>query len=230
MFGTTTFYRIYTKNKKLHPLMFQTIRMAFSGAEKLKDEVRDQFKNKFGITLYEGYGTTETAPVVSVNMPDALEPDSMHIIVGDKNGSIGQPIPGTIVKIVDPNSFKELKTNEDGLILIGGIQVMKGYLNNEQKTLEVIIELDGVRYYKSGDKGHIDDDGFIYLIDRYSRFAKIGGVMISLGSIEEKISSLLDTDIDILALNIPDNKKGEKIVLLYQDDIDIYSLVKQSSI
>jgi len=230
MFGTTTFYRIYTKNKKLHPLMFQTIRMAFAGAEKLKDEVRDEFKNKFGITLYEGYGATETAPVVSVNMPNALEPDSMQIIVGDKAGSIGQPIPGTIVKIVDPNSYKELKTNEDGLILIGGIQVMKGYLNNKQKTSEVIIELDGVRYYKSGDKGHIDDDGFIYIVDRYSRFAKIGGEMISLGSIEEKISSLLDEEIDILAINIPDSKKGEKIVLLYQDDVDIYNIVKQSSI
>ena len=230
IFGTTTFYRIYTKNRKLHPLMFQSIRMAFAGAEKLKDEVKDEFKNKFGITLYEGYGATETAPVVSVNMPDALEPDSMQIIVGDKRGSIGQPIPGTIVKIVDPNSYEELKSNEDGLILIGGIQVMKGYLNDSKRTAEAIIELDGIRYYKSGDKGHIDDDGFIYIVDRYSRFAKIGGEMVSLGGVEEQISALLDEEIDILALTTPNKKKGEQIVLLYEDDINIYEIVKKSNI
>jgi len=212
MFGTSTFYRIYNKSPKIHPLMFQSLRLAFAGAEKLSPSVKADFKEKFGVPLYEGYGATETAPVVSVNVPDALEPVSMEIITGSKSGSVGQPLPGTVVKIVDPNTLEEVALNEDGLILIGGIQVMKGYLEDEQKSQEVIVEMDGIRYYKSGDKGHRDEDGFIYIIDRYSRFAKIGGEMLSLTAIEEAIKI---EEVETLAVAIADSKKGEKIVLLH---------------
>jgi len=215
IFGTSTFYRLYTKNRKLHPLMFQSIRLAVAGAEKLSSEVKIAFKEKFGLTLYEGYGATETAPVVSVNVPDALEPSSLAILIGNKARSIGQPLPGTIVKIVEPNTLEELPTGEDGLILIGGIQVMKGYLEDEAKTKSAIVEIDGVRYYKSGDKGHIDSDGFIYIVDRYSRFAKIGGEMISLGAIEEAIKV---DEVETLAVSLPDSKKGERIILLHNGD------------
>ena len=108
--------------------------------------------------------------------------------------------------------MEELPRGEDGLILIGGIQVMKGYLADEHKTNQAIVEMDGVRYYKSGDKGHQDEDGFIFIVDRYSRFAKIGGEMISLGAIEEAIAI---EDCEVLAVTLPDSKKGEKVILLH---------------
>jgi len=233
IFGTSTFFRLYTKSRKLHPLMFESIRMGVAGAEKLKPEIKEAFKAKFGINLYEGYGATETSPVISVNMPDSLDPDSFKVIVGNRVGTVGQPLPGTIIRICDPETMQELKVGEDGLITIAGVQVMKGYLNEPKKTDEVIVEIDGIRYYKTGDKGHIDSDGFITIIDRYSRFAKIGGEMISLTAVEDSISKILDRDIEIVAVNVPDEKKGEKIVLLFSGDIDsdeLSKLIKSSNI
>ncbi len=217
IFGTSTFYRLYIRNTKLHPLMFQSVRLAVAGAQKLSPDVKDAFKEKFGLVLYEGYGTTETAPVVAVNVPDALESASMEVIIGDKEGSVGQPLPGTIVKIVDPQTLQELPTHEEGLIVIGGIQVMKGYLKEEAKTADAIVEIEGVRYYKSGDKGRKDADGFITVIDRYSRFAKIEGEMVSLGAIEE---ALWIEGSEILAVALEDSKKGEKVVLLHTGDAE----------
>ena len=215
LFGTSTFFRLYTKNRKLHPLMFGTLRMAVAGAEKLKPEIKTAFKAKFGVDLYEGYGTTETSPVIAVNMPDALDPDTLEVIVGNRPGSVGQPLPGTIVKIVDPDTMAELPAGEDGLIVVGGVQVMKGYLNDPQKSAEVLTEINGVRYYKTGDKGHLDEDGFITIVDRYSRFAKIGGEMISLGAVEEWIGRIFGETIETIAVALPDEKKGETVILLY---------------
>ena len=215
MFGTSTFLRLYAKNKKVHPLMFDSLRLIIAGAEKLNPEVREVFKTKFQKEIYEGYGVTESAPVASVNLPDVLETDTFSVQVGSKNGSIGMPIPGTAFKIVDPNSLDELEAGEDGLILIGGPQVMKGYLKDATKTEEVMAEIDGARWYKTGDKGHIDTDGYLYIVDRYSRFAKLAGEMVSLGSIESHIQEFIsNSDVELLAVNLPDAKKGEKVVLL----------------
>jgi acyl-[acyl-carrier-protein]-phospholipid O-acyltransferase/long-chain-fatty-acid--[acyl-carrier-protein] ligase len=218
LLGTSTFFRLYIKNKKLHPLMLQSIRLAAAGAEKLKDDVKNGFKIKFGIDIYEGYGTTETTPVVCINMPDTLEYTSYKPLTFHKEGTVGMPLPGTIVKIVDPDTLEELPVGEDGLILIGGSQVMKGYYKNEEKTNEVIVKIGEWRYYKSGDKGHMDEDGFVTIADRYSRFAKIGGEMISLTGVESLITSLFKTEIDLVAVSVPDEKKGEKIVLLYSGE------------
>lgn len=221
LFGTSTFFRLYTRNKKLHPLMFQNVRIVIAGAEKLKADVKEAFKLKFGLEIYEGYGTTETAPVAAVNVPNILEKDSLKELTFTKEGSVGLPLPGTIIKIVDPNSLEELKTGEDGLILIGGGQVMKGYLNDPEKTAEVIVELDGVRYYKTGDKGHIDENGFVTIVDRYSRFAKIGGEMISLGAVEENIAKALGDEAVFVATAVNDDKKGESIVLLVKSELTV---------
>ena len=220
LFGTSTFFRLYTKNRKLHPLMFGTLRMAVAGAEKLKPEIKTAFKAKFGVDLYEGYGTTETSPVIAVNMPDALDPDTLQVIVGNRPGSVGQPLPGTVVKIVDPERMEELPAGEDGLIVVAGVQVMKGYLDDPEKTAEVMAQIGGVRFYKTGDKGHLDEDGFIYIVDRYSRFAKIGGEMISLTSVEAAIEALFPEDFEAAAVNLPDEKKGEVVVLLYRADME----------
>jgi len=195
--------------------MFDSLRLIIAGAEKLNPEVREVFKTKFQKEIYEGYGVTESAPVASVNLPDVLETDTFSVQVGSKNGSIGMPIPGTAFKIVDPNSLDELEAGEDGLILIGGPQVMKGYLKDATKTEEVMAEIDGARWYKTGDKGHIDTDGYLYIVDRYSRFAKLAGEMVSLGSIESHIQEFIsNSDVELLAVNLPDAKKGEKVVLL----------------
>jgi acyl-[acyl-carrier-protein]-phospholipid O-acyltransferase/long-chain-fatty-acid--[acyl-carrier-protein] ligase len=160
-------------------------------------------------------------------MPNALEPDSLREITSCKAGTVGLPLPGTLVRIVDPESMTELPIGEDGLIIIGGSQVMKGYYEDPEKSAEVLAEIDGVRYYKSGDKGHVDEDGFVTIVDRYSRFAKIGGEMISLGSVEEQLSRLLGEAAELIAVNVPDAKKGEKVVLLYSADTEPSELEQQ---
>ena len=224
LFATASFYRLYAKNRKIHPLMFDSLRMVIAGAEKLPKDVAELFKRRFGKTILEGYGTTETTPVASCNLHDAIDPSDYHIQIGNKEGSIGLPLPGSSFMIVDPDSFKPLPIGEDGMMLIGGTQVMKGYLKNEEKTKEVIREIDGIRWYITGDKGHIDEDGFVTIVDRYSRFAKIAGEMISLGLVEQEISKLLDEDNQIAITAIPNTKKGEEIVLLLEGnrELDIF--------
>lgn len=227
MFGTSTFFRLYTKNKKVHPLMFDSLRLAVSGAEKLNPEVRAAFNQKFHKHILEGYGVTESAPVASVNIPDVLETDGFTVQVGTKEGSVGLPLPGTAFKIVDPSSMKELEVDEDGLILIGGPQVMQGYLKDDVKTQEVIAEIEETLWYKTGDKGHLDKDGYLFIVDRYSRFAKLGGEMVSLGGVEAEIHSFInDSEVDFLAVNLPDDKKGEKVILLIQGYENSASLKK----
>lgn len=233
MFGTSTFYRIYTKNRKLLPMMFESLRFVVAGAEKLSQEVRESFKEKFGHDILEGYGATETTPVASCNIPDILNPKDWHLQIGKKKGSVGMAVPGSTFKIVDPDTFEPLKEGEEGMILIGGTQVMKGYLKNSEKTKEVLKKIDGITWYVTGDKGRLDGDGFLTIVDRYSRFAKIGGEMVSLTTVEEEIRKVIPEEVEIIATNTPDTKKGEKIVLLYHGNIDVKelkSLIRESKL
>lgn len=224
LLGTATFFRLYVRNRKLQPLMFDKIRLVVAGAEKLPKEIAQEFKVKFGKDIYEGYGATETTPVATININDVLRPDNFNIQQGNKPGTVGLPVPGSNIKIVDPETYEELKVGEEGMVLIGGTQIMKGYLKDEEKTKEVIVELDGIRWYITGDKGRIDEDGFLTLVDRYSRFAKIGGEMVSLGLVEGAINELIETEGEIMATAIPDAKKGEKVVLFVAGEIDIEEL------
>jgi len=225
MFGTATFYSLYVRNRKIKPLMFKSLKMVVAGAEKLSAKTRNDFKLKFGHEIYEGYGATETTPVASVNVPDVLMiDDGYRVQIGNKPGTVGLPVPGSSFKIVDPTTFKELPTGEAGMVLIGGTQIMKGYVKNEEKTKEVIKTIDGIRWYVTGDKGYLDEDGFLSIVDRYSRFAKIGGEMISLGLIEEEISKVLNENSKIAVTSVPDEKKGEKIVLLAEGEIETEEL------
>jgi acyl-[acyl-carrier-protein]-phospholipid O-acyltransferase / long-chain-fatty-acid--[acyl-carrier-protein] ligase len=234
LLGTSTFLRIYTRSRKVHPLMFQSVRLVVAGAERLTPEVRNAFKDKFGKDIYEGYGATETTPVASVNTPDILLSYSGDVQIGNKIGTVGLPLPGTTIKIVDPETLAELPIGEAGLILIGGTQIMKGYLNDPEKTQSVLVEQDGVRWYQSGDKGKLDADGFLIILDRYSRFAKLGGEMVSLGAVEAKIAEVIDNEeIEVLAVALPDPSKGEKIILLIAGETDveqIKSLILKSGI
>jgi len=216
--GTSTFLRLYAKNPKLHPLMFESLRLVVAGAEKLSADVREAFKLKFNKDILEAYGCTETTPVATANLPDYIDTNYWKVQSGSRTGSVGLPLPGTSLRIVDPVTLQELPSGEDGLILISGAQVMLGYLNDRQKTDEVIVSIDGRRWYKTGDKGHMDEDGFLTVVDRYSRFAKLAGEMISLTAVEELVrSTLKDPELDLAALNLPDDKKGEKILLVVEN-------------
>lgn len=219
--GTATFLRLYTRNRKVVPEMMSPLRVIVAGAEKLSDDVREAFELKFKKPVYEGYGATETAPVASVNVPDVMDPGTWRLQLGQKRGSVGLPLPGSCFRIVDPDTLETLPAGEDGMILISGGQVMQGYLNDPEKTADAIVELDGRRWYRTGDKGHLDTDGFLTIVDRYSRFAKVGGEMISLGAVEAAVAEVVDTtQVEFAATNIKDAKKGEKIVLLVTGEAD----------
>ena len=231
--STSTFLRLFTRNRHIHPLMLDSLRVVVSGAERLSPEIRHAFKLKFNKEIYEGYGTTETTPVASVNIPDRIDARDWKVQQGNKPGTVGLPLPGGSFRIVDPQTLETLPAGEDGLILFGGTQVMLGYLNDPAKTADVIVELGGQRWYKTGDKGHLDKDGFLTIVDRYSRFAKIGGEMISLGAIEQAIGKILPEEVEIVSTTLPDGKKGEKVVLLIAGPIDgnqIQELIDQSGL
>jgi acyl-[acyl-carrier-protein]-phospholipid O-acyltransferase/long-chain-fatty-acid--[acyl-carrier-protein] ligase len=228
MCATATFLRLYTKNKKVYPLMLDSLRIVVAGAEKLSVDVRDEFMQKFNKIIYEGYGATETTPVASVNVPDQIDTSDWRVQTGNKIGTVGQPLPGCSFRVVDPATMARLPAGEDGLILISGTQVMMGYLNDPEKTKSVIVELDGRRWYKTGDKGHVDADGFLSIVDRYSRFAKLGGEMISLGAVESEIKKVItEADVELVAVNIPDEKKGERVILLTTLNIEVDELRKR---
>lgn len=213
--GTSTFLRLYAKNSRVHPLMFQSLRYVVAGAEKLSPDVRRLFLDKFGKKILEGYGATETSPVASVNLPDQIDTHYWKVQIANKEGTVGLPLAGTSFRIVDPTTLETLPTGTDGLILIGGPQVMKGYLDAPEKTADAIAILDGQRWYKTGDKGHVDEDGFLTIVDRYSRFAKLGGEMVSLGAIEQQVRNILgEPELELVAVNLPDEKKGEKVILM----------------
>ncbi len=224
LLATATFLRLYTRNRKLTPLMLNNIRMVVAGAEKLPQDIRDEFKKKFGHEIYEGYGATETTPVASGNMPDVLMLDSWKPQVGQKIGTVGLPLPGSAFRIVDPESFEELETGEEGMILIGGTQIMKGYIGDPEKTASVIKEIDGIRWYITGDKGRLDEDGFLTIVDRYSRFAKVAGEMVSLGLVEGEVRKILGEEDQIAIVALPDEKKGEKLVLILEGEMELDEL------
>lgn len=228
LFGTSTFFRLYCRNKKLLPEMFRTLRITVSGAEKLQPEVREQFEQRFKVEIVEGYGCTETTPVAGVNLPDHLDTQWWRLQKGNKPGTVGMALPGSMFRVVDPASLEPLPTGEAGLVLIGGTQIMKGYLNNPEKTNDVIVLRDGVRWYKSGDKGWLDEDGFLTIVDRYSRFAKLGGEMVSLSDIETRVKKVLGlSETPMVAVSVPDDRKGEKVILLVEGEGDESGARKQ---
>jgi len=224
--GTSTFLRLFVRNRRIHPLMLDSLRVVVAGAEKLHPEVREAFQRKFNKEIFEGYGTTETTPVASVNIPDRINPTDWAVQPGNRWGTVGMPLPGGSFRIVDPETMETLPMGVDGLILFGGSQVMLGYLHDPKKTAEAIVKLDGQRWYKTGDKGHLDKDGFLTIVDRYSRFAKIGGEMISLGAIETELNKSIPEDVEIAATSIPDGKKGEQVILLIAGNLDVDEMKK----
>lgn len=227
MFATSTFLRLYSMNKRIEPVMFSSLRLVVAGAEKLAPDVVIKFKHRFGKDVYEGFGATELSPVASVNLPDAIDENTLKVVSGGRVGTVGLPLPGSSFRIVDPVSLECLPETEEGLILISGPQVMTGYLNEPEKTADSIVEINGVRWYKTGDKGKLDADGYLTIVDRYSRFAKLGGEMVSLTAVQNEVRGALNSDLyDFVAVALPDTKKGERIVLLVssEEDVDVSRL------
>jgi len=216
--GTPTFLGLYARNKKVHPLMFRSLRQVVAGAERLSEDIRKTFRDRFGLEIHEGYGTTETTPVASVNVNDAMNLADFSVQRGNKPGTVGLPLPGSTFRIVDPGTLEDLPRGQAGLILIGGTQIMQGYLDDAERTREAIVEKDGIRWYKSGDKGCLDEDGFLTILGRYSRFAKIGGEMVSLAMVEDALLKVAPAGSEVLAVALPDARKGERIVALVVSD------------
>lgn len=214
LMATPTFLSSYIR--RCEPEQFKTLRMVTVGAEKLKAGLAKEFKERFGLEPMEGYGCTELSPVVSINLPDFENTE--HLQKAQKLGTIGLPLPGIAVKIVDQNTFQALGAGQNGLLLIKGPNVMKGYLNNPEKTKEVM--KDG--WYVTGDIARMDEDGFITITDRLSRFSKIAGEMVPHIKVEEAIHAFLNTSEQMCAVtSLPDDKKGEKLAVLYTKDMDI---------
>ena len=208
LISTPTFYSAYIR--KCSKEEFASLRFAVVGAEKLRDSVAHEFKEKYGLDLMEGYGCTEMSPVVSVNVPDFMEGRDKQ--KGMKPGTVGHPIPGVALKVVNPDSGEELPSNQEGLLLVKGPNRMLGYLDQPKKTEEVL--RDG--WYVTGDIALVDEDGFIRITDRLSRFSKIAGEMVPHVKVEEAVNKLLG-EYTCAVTSVPDEQKGEKLVVLYTD-------------
>ena len=212
LLGTPTFLRGYLR--RIKPEQFSKLDVAVVGAEKMPADLFEAFEEKFGVRPVEGYGATELSPLVSVNIPPSRSPAKFQ---RDRvEGSVGRPLPGVSARVVTPDTDDELDANEDGMLLISGPNVMKGYANRDDLTRDTIH--DG--WYVTGDIAHIDQEGFIHITGRLSRFSKIGGEMVPHVRIEEELGRLFregedDEQIRVCVTAVPDAKKGERLIVLH---------------
>jgi acyl-[acyl-carrier-protein]-phospholipid O-acyltransferase / long-chain-fatty-acid--[acyl-carrier-protein] ligase len=207
--STPTFYAGYIR--KCRPEQFARVRYALVGAEKLREPIATAFREKFGITLLEGYGCTEMSPVVAVNAPD-VEDHGEHQR-GSLPGTVGHPLPGVVAKVVDPETGEGPLVGQDGLLLVNGPNRMQGYLGDPERTADVL--RDG--WYVTGDIACIDEAGFIRITDRLSRFSKIAGEMVPHMKVEEEIQALIDAQHTCVVTSVPDDTRGERLVAFYTD-------------
>ncbi len=211
LLATPTFLQMYIRG--CEPEDFGSLQFVMTGAEKLPDRVAQAFEDKFGIRPLEAYGLTECSPAVTVNTRDFRAAGFRQ--VGAKRGKIGHPLPAVSVRIVDPDSFQALPVGQAGLLLIRGPNVMKGYLGKPEKTAEVL--RDG--WYVTGDIATLDEDGFLTITDRLTRFSKIGGEMVPHIKVEDKLHELAGaTEQCFVVAGVPDDKKGERLVVLHTLD------------
>lgn len=218
LFATPTFLLNYLRRCEAED--FETVRFIVAGAEKLKPKLIDSFEKKFGIRPCEGYGATECSPLIAFNVPDAEVGGGKQI--GTKEGTVGHTIPGLAVKVLDVETGQPVEPGEPGLLYVKGCNVMKGYLQLPEKSCEVL--KDG--WYNTGDIVSIDEDGFVTIRDRLSRFSKIGGEMVPHMTIEEVCMQGLNIHEPVMAVtSVPDEKKGEQLVILYEKDkVDVDAL------
>ena len=220
---TPTFLQLYLR--RCTPEQFGSLRIVLTGAEKLSARLLQAFEERFGIRPIEGYGVTECSPVIAVNCPDFRAAGFFQ--PASRSGTVGQPLPGVSIRIVDPDSFEVLPVDTPGMLLVKGSNVMKGYLGREDLTAKAMH--DG--WYITGDIAKVDEDGFIQITDRLSRFSKIGGEMVPHGKVEEALHQAAGADTQVLAVtSVPDEKKGEQLAVLHTlDENTIPEILEKAS-
>jgi acyl-[acyl-carrier-protein]-phospholipid O-acyltransferase/long-chain-fatty-acid--[acyl-carrier-protein] ligase len=210
MAGTPSFFLGYLR--KSEPGDFESLRIMVSGADKCPQSLRDAFREKHGISLLEGYGVTETSPVISTNTP-----------WDNRQGSIGRVIPGARVRIENLESGGECAPGETGKITVKGDLVMKGYFGDPEETSRRI--KDG--WYDTGDMGFVDKEGYLYHAGRLKRFVKVGGEMVSLSKVEDVLERFLPQDASCCVVEAPDELRGAKIVAAVTLEVDEKKILRQ---
>lgn len=224
LIGTPTFFRPYLN--RVEPERLKSLKFVIAGAEKTPEGFAEKWETRFGSTYLEGYGLTETSPVVSVNLPHA--PDGTiypgHSEAGERRGSVGRPLPGQSARILDPETKHERPVSEVGLLALRGPNVFEAYLEAPEQTAEV---KDG-DWFITGDLASFDEDGFLYIRGRLSRFSKIGGEMVPHGTVEQAIMEaygLQEEESVLVAVGgRADAAKGEVLVLLAAMDFELAEL------
>jgi acyl-[acyl-carrier-protein]-phospholipid O-acyltransferase/long-chain-fatty-acid--[acyl-carrier-protein] ligase len=211
LLSTPTFCSGYTR--KCSPEEFASLRFVLVGAEKLREPIAAAFREKFGVELLEGYGCTEMAPVVAVNAPNFQAGKDSQL--GNQPGTVGHPLPGVAAQVVDPATFAPLPPNHAGLLLVKGSNRMIGYLGEPRRTAEVLHDA----WYITGDIAAIDDEGFIHITDRLSRFTKIAGEMVPHLRIEDAIANVLGAA-PCAVTAVADDRRGERLVALYVHEME----------
>jgi acyl-[acyl-carrier-protein]-phospholipid O-acyltransferase/long-chain-fatty-acid--[acyl-carrier-protein] ligase len=201
--------------KKAEPSDLRSLEVLVTGAEKLPCDLAEFCREKFHLGILQGYGLTETSPVVGVNQPDpppAAETNTPQS--GGRPGSIGRLLPGLTARVVDPDTFAALPATATGLILLKGANVFAGYLDQPEKTASAF--RDG--WFVTGDLGRFDEDGFLHIEGRLSRFSKLGGEMVPHGTVEQKLVDVFGLagaeGYTVFVTGLPDSAKGEQLVLL----------------
>jgi acyl-[acyl-carrier-protein]-phospholipid O-acyltransferase/long-chain-fatty-acid--[acyl-carrier-protein] ligase len=208
---TPTFMQLYAR--RCTPEQFSSVRVILTGAEKLSARLAAAIEDKFGVCPIEGYGVTECAPVIAVNCPDFRA--AGYYQPASRRGTVGQPLPGVSLQIVDPDSDDPLPAGTSGMLLVKGPNVMQGYLGRDDLTTQAM--RDG--WYMTGDIASLDEDGFLTITDRLSRFSKIGGEMVPHGKVEEVLQQAAEAETQVFAVTgLPDEKKGERLAVLHTID------------
>ncbi len=223
LLATPTFLRGYLR--KVEPDKLRSLRLVITGAEKLPLDLAKNFEERFKQRVFEGYGLTETSPVVSVNLPEP-QPNkpSEQVQPSSRLGSVGKMAPGIAAEIRHPETGAKLSLHESGMLWLRGVNIFEGYLHDSERTADVLQN----GWLKTGDLGRFDEDGFLYIEGRLSRFSKIGGEMVPHEAIESKIVDLLDLsgrdELPIAIMGVQDEAKGEALVLLSAVDVDLAEL------
>jgi acyl-[acyl-carrier-protein]-phospholipid O-acyltransferase/long-chain-fatty-acid--[acyl-carrier-protein] ligase len=213
LLATPTFLRGYMK--RIDPDQLKSLELVVTGAEKLPQNLADAFEEKFGVRPMEGYGLTETSPATNVNLPTPDQVTNSHCIPALLNGSVGQLLPGIAIRLTDPVTNAPVPLDQPGIIILKGSNIFTGYLRETKRSKEVLTE-DG--WFKTGDVGLLDAEGFLHIQGRISRFSKIAGEMVPHETLEAAINKVLgldsETERKIAIVGVPDEKKGEAIILL----------------
>jgi acyl-[acyl-carrier-protein]-phospholipid O-acyltransferase / long-chain-fatty-acid--[acyl-carrier-protein] ligase len=219
LIGTRTFLKPYIKRVPREKMT--SLDLVVAGAEKVTPEFFDLWNEKFGSDIFEGYGLTETSPVLSVNLKNPPQPDVEAVPqVAYRRGSVGRMVPGITARIRDPDTGEERSLFEPGMLYVRGSNIFGGYLADPERNAEIL--KDG--WFKTGDIARFDEDGFLHIEGRESRFSKIGGEMVPHETIEAKIIEVLNLKeeemVPLVVSSRLDDAKGEALVLLVTLDID----------